>query len=534
MRGFIRFHSLAWQAYRYRLDELIPADASVWIKVLFVFAPLFGSKKNTPKAERLRQFLQSQGPIFVKFGQLLSTRPDLLPEDIAEELQKLQDQVPPFDPERFKEIVESGLGAPIEELFAEFEDQPLASASLAQVHGAVLDSGEKVVVKVLRPGVEQQVQRDLALMRMMAALLDRAGSDGKRLHAPEVVADYEATILRELDLEHEAANTQILRDNFDCDTQAHPVNYTPKVYWDFVRTNILVCERIKGIPVNDRAAVLAQGTDLKRLAETGVEIFFTQVFEHNFFHADMHPGNIFIACENIDKPQYISVDCAIVGTLTEAERNSLASILLAVFRRDYRRVAEVQIRHGWVAPETSVHEFSAEIRKVCEPIFAKPLSEISFADMLVSLFSTARKFDMQVMPSLVLLEKTIINIEGLGRQLYPELDLWSTAAPFLERWWKKQHSPKRLWKKFRDNAPEYLEDLAQLPALTRDLLEQNSQQKRVQKNLSNRLRIALIGAVLIGSAAGLILAVSPFAASMSPLVPAIIGLTGLYLLVRSS
>lgn len=534
MRGFFRFHSLVWQACRYRLDELLPEDSSVWVKALFIFAPLFGSTKKTSKAERLRNFLQAQGPIFVKFGQLMSTRPDLLPEDIAAELQKLQDQVPPFDPELFKEIVESGLAAPVEELFAEFEGQPMASASLAQVHGAVLEGGERVVIKVLRPGVERQVRRDLALMRMMAKLLDRSGADGKRLHAPEVVADYESTILREMDLEHEAANTQILRDNFACDKQAHPVNYTPKVYWDYVRPNILVCERIKGIPVNDRASVLAQGTDLKRLAEIGVEIFFTQVFEHNFFHADMHPGNIFIATENIDKPQYISVDCAIVGTLTEAERNSLASILLAVFRRDYRRVAEVQIRYGWVAPDTSVHEFSAEIRKVCEPIFAKPLSEISFADMLVSLFSTARKFDMQVMPSLVLLEKTIINIEGLGRQLYPELDLWSTAAPFLEQWWKKQHSPKVLWKKFREDAPEYLEDLAQLPALSRELLEQNAGQKNLQKNLSNRLRIALAGALLTGSAVGLFVASSPLVAGFSPLVPPILGLTGLYLLVRSS
>lgn len=533
MRAMTRLLSIWWQACRYRLDELIPKSAPLPLKLFFWLAPLVGSNK-APRAERLSNFLQAQGPIWVKFGQLMSTRPDLLPEDLAAELQKLQDQVSAFDSLVFKQLVEAGLGAPVEELFAQFEAEPLASASLAQVHGAVMHSGEKVVVKVLRPDVHQQVHRDLRLMRVLARLVDRAGADGKRLHAPEVVADYAATILRELDLEHEAANSQILRDNFDCGSDPHPVNYTPKVYWDYVRPNILVCERIQGIPVNDRAAVLAQGTDLRRLAEIGVEIFFTQVFDHNFFHADMHPGNIFIASENIDKPQYISVDCAIVGTLTDAERNSLAAILMAVFKRDYRRVAEVQIRHGWVNPDTSVHEFSAEIRKVCEPIFARPLSEISFADMLVTLFGTARKFDMQVMPSLVLLEKTIINIEGLGRQLYPELDLWATAAPFLEKWWKRQHSPRHLWKQFQEKAPDYLDDLAKLPALSREILEQNAQQKVTQKTSSNRVRFALAGAACVGIALGLLLANSGSLAQVSSFAPAILGLTGLYLLVRAS
>lgn len=478
--------------------------------------------------------MQSQGPIFVKFGQLMSTRPDLLPADIASELQKLQDQVPAFDSELFKQLVEEGLGATVEDLFAEFEPEPMASASLAQVHGAVLKTDERVIIKVLRPEVHKQVHRDLRLMYTLARLVDKTGTDGKRLRAPEVVADYAATILRELDLEHEAANTQILRDNFNCNTDSNAVNYTPAVHWDYVRPNILVCERIKGIPVNDRAAVVAQGTDLKRLAETGVEIFFTQVFEHNFFHADMHPGNIFIASENIGHPQYISVDCAIVGTLTDAERNSLAAILLGVFRRDYRRVAEVQIRHGWVAPDTSVHEFSAEIRKVCEPIFARPLSELSFADMLVGLFSTARKFDMQVMPSLVLLEKTIINIEGLGRQLYPELDLWDTAAPFLEKWWKEQHAPRNLMKKFKEKAPDYLDDIAALPALTRELLEQRAQQEVPAKKGSKRIPVAIFGAACLGVALGMFLGNSEPLAGIASVAPAILGITGLYLLVRAS
>ena len=545
MRAMLRVYSIWWQICRYGLNELVPATAPFLLKVAFWPAVFFAPKGL--RGERLRTFLQNQGPIFVKFGQLMSTRPDLLPDDIAAELQKLQDQVAPFDSVLFKELVETGLGAPVEDLFAEFESEPMASASLAQVHGAILKSGQPVVVKVLRPNVHRQVSRDLRVMRLLARLINKTGADGRRLHAPEVVADYESTILRELDLEHEAANTKILRDNFHCDTDPKAVNYTPIVYWDYVRTNILVCERISGIPVNDRAAVLAQGTDLQRLAEIGVEIFFTQVFEHNFFHADMHPGNIFIADKNIGNPQYISVDCAIVGTLTDAERNSLAGILLAVFRRDYRRVAELMIRNNWVAPDSSLHDFSAEIRKVCEPIFARPLSEISFADMLVSLFSTARKFDMQVMPSLVLLEKTIINIEGLGRQLYPELDLWATAAPFLEKWWKKQNSPPVLLKKIKEKAPEYIEDLSALPGLTRELLEKQSQQLAAAKSTRQRISKAILGAGCIGLALGLMIGVltsgvSDFRSifglesrsilSIVPFISSFLGLTGLYLLVR--
>lgn len=473
MKRIGRIVSVWWSFCRYRLDQLFPASAPFILRLL-VWPTWFMRANTQDRGERLRQFLEHQGPIFVKFGQLMSTRPDLLPADIAHELQALQDRVPPFDAGEFQRIVEAELGKPVEALFAEFDREPLASASLAQVHVARLHTGEEVVIKVLRPGVHRRVERDLQLMRTMAAFANLLGADGKRLHAPEVVADYAATIHRELDLAHEAANTQQLRDNF----KDNPVNYTPKVYWDYVTPCVMVSERIRGIPVNDRAAILAQGTDLQKLAEIGVEIFFTQVFEHNFFHADMHPGNIFVATSNIGEPQYISVDCAIVGSLTDAERRSLAAMLLAVFRRDYRRVAEIQIRYGWVAEGTSVNDFTAEIRKVCEPIFSRPLSEISFADMLVSLFRTARQFDMQVMPSLVLLEKTIINIEGLGRQLYPELDLWATAQPFLERWSKKRRSPQNVWAEIREKAPDYLEDLATLPALLRERLEQPEIQRQ--------------------------------------------------------
>ena len=528
MTSLFRLVAIWWKVCRFRLNELLPADAP-WLARLFIWPAFIVGRRSGGRAQRLRDFLHQQGPIFVKFGQLLSTRPDLLPEDVATELATLQDRVPPFDVEIFKEIVEASLGDSLDNLFASFDPQPLASASLAQVHSATLPGGEEVVVKALRPGVQRKVEQDLKLMRRLAALVDRMGREGKRLHAPEVVADYARTIRRELDLQHEAANTQQIRDNF----LQNPVNYTPQVYWDYVRHNVMVSERIRGIPVNDREAVLAQGTDLQRLAEIGVEIFFTQVFEHNFFHADMHPGNIFVSSNNIDKPQYISVDCAICGSLTDDERRSLAQMLIAVFRRDYRRVAEVQIKYGWVAADTPVSDFAAEIRKVCEPIFAKPLSEISFADMLVSLFRTAREFDMQVMPSLVLLEKTIINIEGLGRQLYPELDLWSTAQPFLEQWWKEQHSPRKLISEFKQKAPDYLEDLAALPELLREKLEQ---ERAAEHELAQPARFnwqQAGGALFMGSGLGLWLGSAAQVAAFPVWTVPVLAVTGLWLLVRS-
>lgn len=524
MTTLVRLVGLWWSACRYGLHRLLPADAPWVARLIFWPAGVVG-RRGEDRASCLRDFLNQQGPIFVKFGQLLSTRPDLLPEDMARELATLQDSVPPFSVEVFQEIVEAGLGDSIDALFTDFDPKPLASASLAQVHTARLPTGEEVVIKALRPGVHRRVERDLKVMHRLAALVDRMGKEGKRLHAPEVVADYARTIRRELDLQHEAANSQKLRDNF----KGNPVNYTPEVYWDYVRQNLMVSERIRGIPVNDREAVLAQGTDLQRLAEIGVEIFFTQVFEHNFFHADMHPGNIFISSKDIENPQYISVDCAICGSLTDMERRSLAQMLIAVFRRDYRRVAEVQIRYGWVAPDTPVAEFAAEIRKVCEPIFAKPLSEISFADMLVSLFRTAREFDMQVMPSLVLLEKTIINIEGLGRQLYPELDLWATAQPFLEKWWKDQHSPRKLWKDLREKGPDYLEDLAALPALLREQLERDEESRQV----TGAGWQPLGGALFLGSGLGLWLGSSTAALSIPVWAVPVLAVSGLWLLVRS-
>ncbi len=531
MRTLLRLLSIGWQICQLRLDQLIPTEAPIGLKLLFLPAKLFPiGDKN--RAERLRIFIEQQGPIFIKFGQLLSTRPDLLPDDIAQELKQLQDNVPAFPAEQFRAIVEEGLEAPVETLFERYDKEPLASASLAQVHGAKLKSGEEVVIKAIRPNVETQIVRDIRLMKSLARLVNRMGADGRRLHAPEVVADYEFTIENELSMPHEAANAQRLRDNF----LDNPINYTPKVYWDFLRDNILVMERIDGIPVTDAETISAQGIDLKKLAETGVEIFFTQVFEHNFFHADMHPGNIFVSKSEVDQPQYISVDCGIVGSLTDAERYSLASMLLAVFKRDYRKVAEVQILSGWVAPDTPVHKFETEIRTVCEPIFAKPLSEISFANMLVTLFHTARRFDMQVMPSLVLLEKTIINVEGLGRQLYPELDLWATAQPFLERWTKQRYAPAAMLREFRDQIPEWIEKFPELPpliygALQRLQLEKSAPPAPREQRGSNRGSLFLAAA--IGALLGLSVPLMPQPPHLGDLSIATLALIGLYVLVRS-
>ncbi len=459
--GLRRLLAICWIICVYRLDTLIPTEhLPLRARLLLRCGPwrLFAKGKYS-RGERLRLGLENLGPIFIKFGQILSTRRDLLADDVAMELAKLQDQVPPFGSEQAVAVIEAALGKPIEQLFLKFDRQPLASASIAQVHTATIDNNIDVVVKVVRPGIKHIISADLILLQTIAVLIARYIPDGRRLRPVEVVEDYRHTILDELDLQREGANTSQLRRNF----KDSEVLYVPEVYWDYTRRNILVMERIYGIPVTDVETLKEQGTDMKKLAERGVEIFFTQVFRDSFFHADMHPGNIFIAHNRPNSPQYIAIDCAIIGSLSDFDQYYLARNLLAIFQRNYREVAELHIECGWVPPETRVHEFEAAIRTVSEPIFEKPLAEISFGLLLLQLFQTARRFDMEVQPSLVLLQKTLLNIEGLGRQLYPQLDLWSTAMPFLERWVRDRYSPQSVLKKVSHRIPGWLEQLPNLP-----------------------------------------------------------------------
>lgn len=459
MLALLRFWRIFTSILRHRLDQLVPQKHLPWgIRIFFKLTALLPNSKLT-RGQRLRLFLEDLGPVFVKFGQLLSTRPDLIPEDIATELDQLQDNVTPFDSDHCREIIESALGQPVTELFQSFERHPLASASVAQVHAATLKNGREVVVKVVRPGIERTIEQDIALMYILARLVQRYATDGLRLRPVEVVAEYEHTILDELNLQREAGNASQLRRNF----MHSPLLYIPEIYWDLTRSNVMVMERIYGIPVTDLKQLKAQNTNMKLLAERGVEIFFTQVFEHNFFHADMHPGNIFVSLEHPQQPKYIAVDMAIVGSLSQSDQYYMARNLLAIFRRDYRLVAELHVQSGWVPEDTSIGELEAAIRTVCEPIFEKPLKEISFGLVVISLFKTARRFNMQVQPQLVLLQKTLLNIEGLGRQLYPELDLWQTAHPFLERWIQERYHPRKLMEQLRRYGPELMEEAPHMP-----------------------------------------------------------------------
>ncbi len=429
------------------------------------------------RGERIRCTLEELGPIFVKFGQILSTRRDLLPDDIADELAQLQDNVPPFPDSEARAIIEKSLGKPVGELFARFDQSPLASASIAQVHTAQLHDGREVIVKVVRPNIKSTIRRDLALLYTLAGLAERYWTDGRRLHPREVVAEYDKTIMDELDLMREAASASQLRRNFAGSEQL----YVPEVHWPLTRRDVMVMERISGTPVGDIDALRAQGIDFERLAKNGVEIFFTQVFRDNFFHADMHPGNIFVEpCG-----RYIAVDFGIMGTLSEEDQRYLAGNFLAFFQRDYRRVAELHVESGWVPEDTRVEEFEAAIRTVCEPIFERPLKDISFGHVLLRLFQVARRFNMEVQPQLVLLQKTLLNIEGLGRQLYPDLDLWETAKPFLERWMSEQVGFRSFGRAVKKNAPEWAEKLPELPGLLHAFLSQASEAEKHAKHNGN-------------------------------------------------
>ncbi|MBA4502979.1 ubiquinone biosynthesis regulatory protein kinase UbiB [Marinobacterium marinum] len=466
----MRSLKIAWIFAYYRLDTFFDQPLLPWyVRGLCRLLPwrYFVPAKRS-QSERLRLALEALGPVFIKFGQMLSTRRDLLPEDLAEELARLQDRVPPFSGERARRIIERELKQPIEAVFARFDIEPMASASVAQVHAATLHTGQEVVVKVIRPGIGAVIRQDVALLYLIARLVHALWAEGRRLRPVEVVSEYEQTIFDELDLRKEAANGSQLRRNFDRSS----ILYVPEVFWDYTRQHILVMERIHGIPVADIAQLEAQGSDMKKLAERGVEIFFTQVFRDSFFHADMHPGNIFVSRDNPSDPQYIAVDFGIIGSLNAEDQSYLARNILAFFKRDYRQVAQLHIDSGWVPRDTNVHAFETAIRSVCEPIFEKPLKDISFGMVLLGLFQTARRFNMEVQPQLVLLQKTLLNIEGLGRQLYPELDLWQTAKPFLENWMQERMGAKAVYRHVKAQAPEWLEKLPHLPQMVYDSLEQ--------------------------------------------------------------
>jgi ubiquinone biosynthesis protein len=430
----------------------------IYINFIFIKHAL-NSRQNS--GVKIRRACEDLGPIFIKFGQLLSTRVDLLPDNIAIELAKLQDQVPAFCGQRAQQIIEKSLNKPITELFTTFDTNPLASASIAQVHAATMLDGKSVVVKVLRPQVKKHVTRDLDLLLFIAAILNLLWPGLRRFKPREVLLEIRKSIFDELDLMREAANASQLRRNF---TDSHLL-YVPEIYWSHTRHNILTIERISGIAVNNIAELRANNTDLRCLAERGVEIFFTQVFRDCFFHADMHPGNVWVSRTNPHNPQYLALDFGIMGTLSPNDQHYLAENFLAFFKRDYRRVAELHIESGWVPKHTRLDEFESAIRCVCEPIFARPLKDISFGKTLLRLFQTARRFDMQIQPQLILLQKTLISVEGLGRQLYPDLDLWHTAKPYLEEWMRRRVGRKYVMRKIKTLAPYWLEKLPDLPGL---------------------------------------------------------------------
>lgn len=480
-----RAFSILWVVSRYRLDEFIPVThLPLALRILLLFAPwhVF-PKPDLDRGERLRLALETLGPIFIKFGQILSTRRDLLPDDMADSLKKLQDKVQAFPGDQAQKLIEQGLNKRVEQVFSTFSVSPLATASVAQVHAAQLHNGKEVIVKVIRPGIAKIIRKDIALMLLMAHFLERFWVDGKRLHPVQLVEDYERTIYDELDLQREAANASQIRRNFP-DSE---LIYIPEVYWDYTNQHVLVMERIYGIPVADIDTLKAAGVNLKALAERGVEIFFTQVFRDSFFHADMHPGNIFVSAANPQKPQYIAIDFGIVGTLSHEDQNYLARNLLAFFKRDYKMVAELHISSGWIPANTRVDEFESAIRTVCEPIFERPLKDISFGQFLLRLFQTARRFNMEVQPQLVLLQKTLLNIEGLGRQLYPDLDLWNTAAPYLENWMKQRIAPPGIWKNIKQHLPEWLEQSPEVPQLLFDAMNQIKHLDQYQKQRDTQL-----------------------------------------------
>jgi ubiquinone biosynthesis protein len=482
------------------------------LRFIYYISPWNWQKKTNqaPIGERLRLCLEDLGPIYIKFGQMLSTRNDLVHPDIAEELRKLQDKVAPFPTDIAHSIIEKAYGTPINKVFKHFDTELLASASIAQVYTATLWNDEEVIVKVVRPTIRITIEQDIKLLYLIAGIVNRYWKEARRLHPIEIVQEYEITILDELDLLREAGNASQLRRNFEGSNEL----YIPKIYWNECRENVLVMERIYGHPIGDFDGLREKNVNMERLGELGVETFFTQVFKHNFFHADMHPGNIFVNIKDPNNPSYIAIDFGIIGTLTPEDQRYIAENMYAFFNRDYKRVAELHVESGWVPSTTRINDFESAIRTVCEPIFNRPLKEISFGYFLLRLFQTARRFDMEVQPQLVLLQKTLLNIEGLGRQLYPDLDLWDTAKPFLQRWVDEQVGIRSLLNGAKSNLPKFIEQVPHMPTLVNDILknvhdnqhnkhteQQQLQKQRAEAQLHNKkLLLTLTGSTCLISA----------------------------------
>ncbi len=551
MRKLFRLVAINFTMARYGLDEVVLSMH--FLRPLLLLARInpfnwFRSNRLN-RAERLRLAIEELGPIFIKFGQMLSTRRDLFGDEIADELEKLLDRVPPFPLQQAREIIEQQLGMPLESAFASFDDEVLASASIAQVYAASLQGGRQVVVKIVRPGIEQRIRRDIEVMYLLARMADRYWREARRVKPLHIVREFETTIYNELDLVREAANASQLRRNFENSNDL----YVPAVYWDYCRQKVMVMERISGIPVSDLARLHERQINLEILSRKGVEIFFTQVFRHNYFHADMHPGNIFVDPERPQDPRYIAVDFGIMGSLSSSDQRYLAENFAAFFNRDYRRVAELHVDSGWVDRDTRVDEFEAAIRSVCEPMFQRPLAEISFGHLLLRLFQTARAFNMEVQPQLLLLEKTFLHIEGIGRQLYPQLDLWTTAKPFIERWLSEQLGVAALLKGLKQNLPYIAERLPDLPQLAYKAVERianDELQVRIESRQLAEIRDEIrranrrsIRAVIGGSlsiCATLVLALDGLAPMMVgsgqflvPVMSAVLFVPGLYLLISS-